>query len=249
MFFANVNGVKTNPSPGLKGVCYCCGSEVISKCGNFNIWHWAHIDLKQCDNWWENETKWHRQWKNHFPIDNQEIVHVDNETYEKHIADVKTKNGVVIEFQNSPISIEELKSRESFYGNMIWIVNGQNFKSRFKILDCLPNPEIKKFDQYRFLERTNKSAGAFYTTPFTYEGSFPIYSLVDLESEIKANYVGHNLYHWTNPRKVWFHSTKKVFLDLGDENLYELVNYKNYLPCIKKWKKIVFINRALNPKR
>lgn len=249
MYFANVNGIKTSPSPGLKGSCLCCGKEVISKCGKFNIWHWSHIDLKQCDTWWENETEWHRTWKKKFPSENQEIIHYDQETQEKHIADVKTKNGVIIEFQNSPISIEELESREIFYGNMLWIVNGKNFKNRFHIFDCLPNPEINKFDKYRFLERNSKSACAFYTTEYSKEKSFPVFSLKDLELEIKENYVGHHLYHWVSPRKVWLNSTKKVFIDRGDDNLYELTNYKNYIPCIRKWNKAEFIDRALNPKK
>ena len=42
-----------------------------------------------CDPWWENETEWHRAWKDQFPADWQEIVH-HAEDGEKHIADVKT---------------------------------------------------------------------------------------------------------------------------------------------------------------
>ena len=63
-------------------------------------------------------------WKNKFPLDSQEVIQFDLLTNEKHIADVKTSHNLVIEFQHSVISIEELSAREKFYGDMIWIVDG-----------------------------------------------------------------------------------------------------------------------------
>ena len=51
-------------------------------------------------------------------------MHIDQASGEKHIADVKTPFGLVIEFQHSPIEQMEVESRETFYGNMIWIVDG-----------------------------------------------------------------------------------------------------------------------------
>ncbi|MEN5235052.1 competence protein CoiA [Sphingobacterium faecium] len=251
MQYANVNGIKSSPSPKLKGKCYCCGSEVIAKCGSFKIWHWTHKDLKSCDPWWENETEWHRQWKNSFPKENQEIVHFDQKTREKHIADVKTNNGVVIEFQNSPMSIEELESRESFYGNMIWIINGSKFKNRFFIYDKLPKPDSVIFKDHIFQKRTNLSAGGFYTKPLNYEGKIvrPIYPIREIEKEIERDYRGHHLYHWSNPREVWLKSKKRVFIDFGEEELFELFIYKEYLRCIFKWNKEMFINRAIRASR
>ena len=88
------------------------------------VWHWAHRSRKNCDPWWEPETQWHRSWKSRFAHDWQEVVHTDPKTGDRHIADVKTPHGLVIEIQNSPLHREEMTSRERFYGNMIWIVNG-----------------------------------------------------------------------------------------------------------------------------
>ena len=45
-------------------------------------------------------------------------------TGEKHIADVRTPHGLVIEVQNSPLHPEEMRSRERFYKKTVWIVNG-----------------------------------------------------------------------------------------------------------------------------
>lgn len=88
------------------------------------LWHWAHKSREHCDRWWESETEWHRAWKNLFPVEWQEVVHTDDTSNEKHIADIKTPRGLVLEFQHSPISPEEMKSREDFYKNMAWIVDG-----------------------------------------------------------------------------------------------------------------------------
>ncbi len=124
MHFAIVDNVEREAAPKLTGVCKCCGSEVIGKCGVHIAWHWAHSSRAECDPWWETETVWHRNWKNHFPLNCQEVIHYDPATKEKHIADIKTPHGIIIEFQNSPIKPEELISRESFYESMIWVVNG-----------------------------------------------------------------------------------------------------------------------------
>ncbi|MES2592047.1 MAG: hypothetical protein V4608_09195 [Bacteroidota bacterium] len=125
--------------------CYCCNSPVRAYIKNgerqirsrdFNS-HWKHINKPMCDKWWENETDWHRTWKNNFPEDWQEFVRFDILTAEKHIADVYTigrKEEIVIEFQNSKISEQEVISREMFYKKMIWVVNARGFG--ITIRDC-----------------------------------------------------------------------------------------------------------------
>ena len=49
-------------------------------------------------------------------------------TGEKHIADVRTDKGLVIEFQHSPIKPDELTAREKFYKDMLWVVDGTRLK-------------------------------------------------------------------------------------------------------------------------
>lgn len=124
MRFALVNGRKAAPQPRLRGICQYCQEEMIAKCGKFVRWHWAHKSRQSCDPWWEAETDWHRNWKNEFPEEWQEVVHTDERTGERHIADVKTPHGFVVEFQHSALSGEERRSREDFYQDMIWIVDG-----------------------------------------------------------------------------------------------------------------------------
>lgn len=124
MKYALVENIRTEATKGTKGICPNCGSELIAKCGDLRIDHWAHKGKRKCDTWWENETEWHRSWKNNFPDDWQEVSLRDNQTNEKHIADVRTEHGLVIEFQHSFINSEERISREAFYQNIVWIVDG-----------------------------------------------------------------------------------------------------------------------------
>tara|TARA_R100000789_G_scaffold100384_2_gene110304 strand:- start:3447 stop:4112 length:666 start_codon:yes stop_codon:yes gene_type:complete len=128
MHYASLNSVRVEPSPGAYAFCSCCGSELIAKCGSQKLWHWAHKRRTHCDHWWENETIWHRNWKQKFPASWQEVVQ-SSESGEKHIADIKTEFGLVVEFQHSPISYQERWAREMFYQKMIWVIDGTRLKS------------------------------------------------------------------------------------------------------------------------
>ncbi len=117
---------RVRPSRQQRAICQCCEEELIAKCGNFRVHHWAHKN-SHCDSWWEPETEWHRNWKNKFPAEWRESIKYDTISNEKHIADIyNPNNDLVIEFQNSPISLDELRSRESFYNKLIWVVNAEN---------------------------------------------------------------------------------------------------------------------------
>jgi hypothetical protein len=93
------------------------------KCGGIVIWHWSHrADHTECDDWHAVETEWHREWKSLFPLDSQEVVL--EKRSKKHRADVLLHRELVIEFQHSPITIADVKARESFYGRrMVWVFN------------------------------------------------------------------------------------------------------------------------------
>lgn len=121
MQFAVVEDRRIEASPYLSGSCPCCGGAVVAKCGSIVSWHWAH-ESADCDSWSEPESEWHLHWKRMFPSAWREVV------IGKHRADVKTPK-LVVEFQASPISMEEVQERERFYGNMVWLLRGDDFKS------------------------------------------------------------------------------------------------------------------------
>ena len=101
MKYAIIDNTKTGATKGAKGICPICGSILIAKCGTDRMNHWSHKGIRNCDLWWENETEWHRAWKSNFVTEWQEVIHTDTQTDEKHIADVCTAKGLVVEFQHS----------------------------------------------------------------------------------------------------------------------------------------------------
>lgn len=139
MRFALIDGEISEATKGSRGSCPSCRSEVVARCGETKVHHWAHKGKRNCDPWWENETAWHRSWKDNFPKEWQERIHTDEKTGVKHIADVKTDSDWVLEFQHSPISPEERLSRNSFYPKLVWVIDGvrrQRDKTDFhRILD------------------------------------------------------------------------------------------------------------------
>jgi competence protein CoiA len=225
MQYSIVNGQRTEAKPNLLGLCICCNKPTYSACGKFISWHWRHKNLKDCDNWWEAETEWHREWKLKFPEHWREVIQYDNFHQEKHIADVKTDKGVVLEFQNSPITIDELKSRENFYDKMIWIVNGLGFKDNFEFGYKLPNfnsefPKNYKFTNskfmsvYEYLENSN---------PNDFVEILNTINNIPLKEFVEKYHTKHYTFNWKQARQVWFQTQKPVFIDFNDGLLWRIL--------------------------
>ncbi len=131
MNFALVEGRKKEAFAGGRGRCPGCDADVIGRCGEFRIHHWSHKVKGECTATEKEETPWHRQWKAKYHIDWQESHAKDPDTGLRYVADVRTKKGMVLEFQNSPIKPEVRRSRERFYKNMLWVVNGARLPSDY----------------------------------------------------------------------------------------------------------------------
>lgn len=127
----NQHGERIRPIKGGAGFCQICGNPVLAFCGNIYIHHWKHKVYENCDSWSEQESDWHRGWKEEFPEDWREVTLEQGGI--KHIADVRTSTGLVLELQNSYLSDNEIEKRESFYNHMVWLINANNFKDNFKI--------------------------------------------------------------------------------------------------------------------
>lgn len=137
------NNERVEANPKQKANCEICNGELIAKCGEIKIWHWAHKSKIECDDWWEPESEWHRNWKNEFPKEQQEV------RIGKHRADVKTRTGRVIEFQASSISPKRVREREKFYGSMIWLLNGEKFKELY-VISHVDNSHNHRFYSWRW---------------------------------------------------------------------------------------------------
>ncbi|KRD09144.1 hypothetical protein ASE21_14955 [Flavobacterium sp. Root901] len=146
----DIDGKKISPSSsGQIAVCGFCGEKVRGRCGEINIWHWQHVSNADCDVWKEGETEWHRVWKSQFPFDWQETIIEKND--ERHIADILTSDGIVIEFQNSAISSSTISIRERFYEKMIWVINAQSFKNNL-ITEDVAGKQLAEIDN-RYAEK------------------------------------------------------------------------------------------------
>jgi len=95
MLYAILGDNKIEPTPKQKANCPCCGHDVISRCGELKMWHWAHVVGEICDAWYEPETEWHRNWKKIFGKNNSEVIFERDDI--KHIADIFTDSNLVIE--------------------------------------------------------------------------------------------------------------------------------------------------------
>lgn len=157
MIWAIKNNERIKSLPKTKANCPLCFKEVISKCGVIKIWHWSHKSNFECDSFGESETEWHYNWKNHFPKECQEV------TIKNHRADIKTKQGIVIELQNSPISLKDIAKREEFYGdNLIWILNGQTIAKNVFVTRYDKNLQCKVLKWYWFPKSWKDSTATIY---------------------------------------------------------------------------------------
>ena len=115
-FAIDENGIRINAEFADKKKVYrCpeCGNRVHPKNGQFRIAYFAHEDGCECvDSWSYDLSEWHRKKQEYFDEEYREVIRRNGRTV--HRADI-LKDGVVIEFQHSPISAEEFIDRNSFY--------------------------------------------------------------------------------------------------------------------------------------
>jgi len=170
------HGGRIKASPNKEGYCSLCNEELIPKCGSVKIWHWSHKINTDCDDWYELESEWHIKWKNEFPKEGQEVK------VENHFADIKTKEGLVIELQNSPLSAETIHEREQHYKRMIWVLNGETLAKGLEIrkkITCygfkwkhFPKSWLEaEADIYIDLEWGLLKIGKIYENSITYENN------------------------------------------------------------------------------
>jgi len=263
MQLALVNEKRVEAFPGGKGSCPTCGAQMIAKCGPRIIHHWAHQGRRNCDPWWENETDWHRAWKNLYPVEYREILHVANDG-EIHRADVKTPAGIVVEIQHSAMTDAERISRETFYKNLVWVIDGRGFKDNFDIYHMLPDPKSEISSDLiwakakRHLNGSN--GGMFFrlseareydpeATKATVHGGW-IHGIGAIKDEVEQSYNGYHQYDWVRPRKTWLDAGCPVYIDFGDDYLIKLCGHDSSgLRCIRLVSKRKFIHDSMYEER
>ncbi|MGO7866166.1 CoiA-like domain protein (plasmid) [Rhizobium ruizarguesonis] len=259
MQYALVDEVRREAFPNGKGTCPTCGSAMVAKCGPRILHHWAHAGRRNCDPWWENETVWHREWKERFPESCREISHMAPDG-EIHRADIKTPTGIVIEVQHSSMTDAERLSRESFYGNLVWVIDGRGFRDNFDIYHLLPDPtsdlaqDLVWSKARRHMNGSNR--GLFFrpsenqdhqpgATKATLKDGW-VHGIHEIEDQVNTSYRGHHQYDWVRPRKTWLDATCPVYIDFGGDSLMRLEIYdETGLRCIRMIAKRKFVHDVM----
>ena len=158
MFIANNNNDERvsieNTIQGEKYFCPTCGESLIIKAKNSDAVdpYFSHKPNTRCtDNWKYDMSEWHRAWQEKFPEQCREIVLENNGI--KHRADVLINN-MVIEFQHSPITHEEILERNKFYlscgYSVVWVFDANSpsykIKNKNNNNDCVDPMKCKEDD-------------------------------------------------------------------------------------------------------
>lgn len=116
--------------PAQQYYCQVCDQPVMQKRGEIRIHHFSHYSphgthadiVPCCDHWSYDMTEWHMGWQRRFSSDDIEKVLTAGK--EKHIADLLI-NKIIVEFQHSPISLDDFNERNEFYTRLgykvIWV--------------------------------------------------------------------------------------------------------------------------------
>lgn len=105
-------------SPGSRARCVDCDKTLIAKCGEINIWHWAHESGGDICTGSGGEGAWHRAWKAWAAIHGAQVEVIDGQ----HRADIIWPDGGVYEMQSSYLSAGDIRKRESHWGDRLtWI--------------------------------------------------------------------------------------------------------------------------------
>lgn len=145
--------------------CECPEMELVIGRG-LRVPHFRHKRKGNCS-CSDGETEWHREWKSHFEQVERDMG-LDPVTREHNRADAVVGQDFVIEFQHSPISLEEQQNRERFYGGkggMVWVVYAEK-KRLLKRLDEAKN-------NHAFLRINEQPFTGKYFEAWTYSEIFP----------------------------------------------------------------------------
>lgn len=154
----------------------------------------------------------------------------------------------------------ERLSREAFYKNLIWVLDGKPFKKNFDLYHELPDPrsglaqDIVWVKARRHLNGAN--AGLFFrlsecrkqypdVTKATIRGGY-YHGMHEIAEQVIQAYRGHHQYDWVRPRQAWLESGSPVYIDFGEDYLVKLEVYdESQLPCIRIVMKRDFVERAM----
>lgn len=232
--FANVNGERKHISQvesGDLGLCPLCNRQLRAYHGEKNQWHWRHVNSLDCDPWHEGKTPWHQGWQDKFPREWQEVP-MRNET-ERHLADVRTLVGTVIECQHSPMDRETRQIRERFYGNMLWVIDGDAKKRMLDHFLENQNGRIEHLNQTPFW--LVKEVATMLPAEWCESDKLVIFDFSKLPNLVALL-----------PGKI--HDGRRIIFKISRESFVEKMRARQILPCDPPEKIIAAINNLFHPR-
>ena len=159
---------------GVVAICPICRELVIPKCGKLVAPHFAHKSKSECaSEQYDRKTPWHYKWQNKI-INPKPGVNVEVRIKGEYlkIADVVTPSGIIIEFQHSPLTLEERLLRESHYKNMVWVIHRSIEERRiWKTKTNIPIL-IDYDDGHNLLEYYNRGRYRMRINPLVFKAEF-----------------------------------------------------------------------------
>jgi hypothetical protein len=158
-------------------------------------------------------------------------------------------------------------SRETFYRNLVWVIDGSVFRQNFDIYHLLPGPDSELAQDLVWAKATRIMKGAARGIFFRLSekrlenpevtksnlrsgsdhGMYTIHGIHEIEEQVNQSYRGHHQYDWVRPRRTWLDANCPVYIDLGDDFLAKLEIYDEYrLPCVRLVSKRKFTHDAMN---
>lgn len=154
----------------------------------------------------------------------------------------------------------ERTSREDFYRNLIWVIDGRGFQNNFDIYHMLPDPESELARDLVWEKATRPMKGAthgiFYrlsrnrdhhpdATKATLRGGW-IEGTHAIQGEVEVNYRGHHQFDWVRPHRTWLETCFPVYIDFGGDALVKLETYdESGLRCIRLVTKRKFMHDVM----
>jgi len=156
----------------------------------------------------------------------------------------------------------ERRSREDFYGNLVWVIDGRGFRDNFDIYHLLPAPDAEIAQDLVWAKATRPMQGAargiFFRlsesraefpdeniTKATLRGGF-YHFMHEIEAEVEQAYRGHHQYDWVRRRRTWLDAASPVYIDFGEHRLARLETYdESGLRCICLVSKRKFVHDVM----
>jgi hypothetical protein len=158
------------------------------------------------------------------------------------------------------MSDEERISRERFYRNLVWIVDGTPFNENFDCYHPLPHPKSAVAEDIVWVKATRPLKGAtrglFFrvsemrkeypdATKVSVRGGW-YHSMHEIETLVNESYCGHQQYDWVRPRRTWLDATCPVYIDFGDDSLLRLDTYdESGMLCVFRVSKLKFMHDVM----